>query len=288
MKLGFAGLGRMGELMARNLAEAGFSLVLWTRNVTKAEALGAELGLDVARTPAALAERSDVVLTMLYDDAASRAVHFGEDGLFASDHPKYFIEMGTMSPAHIEELAAGASAGAQVIDAPVSGATQAAHSRALLFMVGADETTIEPLAEIFDAMGKSTMPLGACGHGATMKLAVNAMIHGINQNFSEALNVAKAAGIDPTSAFDVIEASAACPPMLNYRRPIYLQESEEVTFTIALARKDMGLFEDLARQFDIHSPLGAVVLDELQRAESAGFAEQDMAAMLQFNGKETR
>lgn len=85
-------------------------------------------------------------------------------------------------------------------------------------------------------MGKETLCLGHAGGGAVMKLAVNSLIHGINQTLAEAMTLAEAAGIEPEAAFDVIEASAACAPMLKYRRPLYLEESaHEVTFTVALA-----------------------------------------------------
>src|SRR6056297_2715524 len=181
MQIGFAGLGRMGAPMARNLVRAGHGLVLWNRSPEKAAALASELGCAVADSPAALAAGARAVVTMLADDPSSEAVHAGPEGLFAAPGPRWFLEMGTMSPAHIHALAAAAPQGAQVIDAPVSGATQAAQAASLLIMAGCTEADAAPLAPVFQALGRRTICLGATGAGAVMKLSVNALLHGINQ-----------------------------------------------------------------------------------------------------------
>ena len=113
----------MGDPMTRNLAKAGFPLVVWNRTAEKAHVLSAQTGCDVAETPRDLANQSDVVLTMLADDASSVAVHFGIDGLFSGEGAQTIIEMGTMSPGHIAKLVSEAPDGVKVIDAPVSGST---------------------------------------------------------------------------------------------------------------------------------------------------------------------
>jgi 3-hydroxyisobutyrate dehydrogenase len=273
----------MGAEMARNIAGAGFHLTLWNRSSDKAATLAAELGCAVADTPRALAQTCDVVVTMLSDDASSDAVHLGENGLFAGKRARYFIEMGTMSPSHIAALAAASPAGTTVIDAPVSGATRAAADAQLMIMAGCTEAVAKPLMSLFDAMGRKTICLGQTGAGSVMKLAVNSLIHGINQTLSEAMTLAEAAGIGPETAFDVIEASPACAPMLTYRRPLYLDEAaHDVTFTVALARKDMEVTAALARGLGTAMPQGQVTLDILKRAEAQGYAARDMAAILDF------
>jgi len=97
------------------------------------------------------------------------------------------------------------------------------------------------------------------------------------------MTLAEAAGIGPETAFDVIEASPACAPMLTYRRPLYLDEAaHDVTFTVALARKDMEVTAALARGLGTAMPQGQVTLDILKRAEAQGYAARDMAAILDF------
>jgi 3-hydroxyisobutyrate dehydrogenase len=287
MRVGFAGLGRMGAAMASNLVAAGHEVTVWNRSADKAHAFAARTGCAVAGTPAGLSVASEVVVTMLADDAASEAVHSGPDGLFTKKGARFFVEMGTMSPDHVVTLSRMAPDGCIVIDAPVSGATQAAADAQLLIMAGCTETEAAPLVPLLGAMGRRTICLGAPGAGAVMKLAVNALIHGINQTLAEAVTLSEAAGIAPELAFDVIEASAAAAPMISYRRPLYLDEADHaVTFTVALARKDMEVTARLAGAMGTAMPQGAVTLDRLRAAEAAGYGARDMAAMLEFMRKD--
>nr|WP_272212751.1 NAD(P)-dependent oxidoreductase [Marinicella sp. W31]MDC2878666.1 NAD(P)-dependent oxidoreductase [Marinicella sp. W31] len=287
MRIGFAGLGRMGVAMARNLVRAGYDVTVWNRSPGKATRFAAETGASAAATPRELADATDIIITMLADDAASEAVHLGDDGLFAGSAARWFIEMGTMSPNHIVSLAKVAPDGARVIDAPVSGATQAAENAALLIMAGCDEATGAELVPVFDTLGRKTIFLGQTGRGAVMKLAINALIHGINQTLAEAMTLAEAAGIEAETAFDVIEASAAAAPMLKYRRPLYLDEAAHaVTFTVALARKDMEVTAALAQTLGTAMPQGLVTLEKLKEAESVGYGARDMASILNFMREE--
>lgn len=273
--------------MARNLVRAGFDVTVWNRNAAKAKTLAEETGCAIAATPADLATASDVVLTMLADDAASEHVHLGPDGLFAGKGAHTIIQMGTMSPDHIMMLRHQSPSAITIIDAPVSGATQAAQDARLMIMAGCSQTEAAAVAPVLAAMGREVIYLDQPGAGAVMKLAVNALIHGINQTLAEALTLAQAVGIAPARAFDVIEASAACAPMLKYRRPLYLDESaNEVTFTVALARKDMEVTAALARRYGTAMPQGAATLQKLCDAEAAGYGARDMAAMLDFMKRE--
>jgi 3-hydroxyisobutyrate dehydrogenase len=283
MRLGFAGLGRMGAPMAVNLARAGHDVTVWNRSPGPAQRLADMAGVRVADTPHALADGAEVVLTMLADDPASDAVHRGPDGLFAASGPRILLEMGTMSPAHIRALAADAPDGCRVIDAPVSGATAAAEAAQLMIMLGAEDGTAQQLAPVLAPMSRKVIALGAVGAGAVMKLAVNAMIHSLNQTVSEALMLTDAAGIPTAAAFDAIEASAACAPMLGYRRALYLDEAAQaVTFTVDLAAKDMRVTAELADSLGLAMPQARLNLSKLQDAVAAGFGPRDMASMLNF------
>ena len=287
MRVGFAGLGRMGTHMAANLVAAGHEVTVWNRTLGKAQALADRKGCAIAQTPAELANVSEIVLTMLADDRSSETVHLGADGLFAGQGAHVFVEMGTMSPDHIHALAKACPKGCTVIDAPVSGATQAAADAQLLIMAGCSQDTAAWLKPVFEALGRKTICLGQTGAGAVMKLAVNSLIHGLNQTLAEALTLSEAAGIAPEAAFEVIENSAAAAPMLSYRKPLYLNEAgHDVTFTVALARKDMEVTSALADALGTAMPQGAVTLDTLLRAEDAGFGARDMAAMVNFMRKE--
>jgi 3-hydroxyisobutyrate dehydrogenase len=273
--------------MARNLVRAGNAVTVWNRSIEKAQSLATEVGCDVAETPASLVGATEVVVTMLADDPSSEAVHLGAHGLFAGQGAQIFVEMGTMSPDHIAMLVAAAPEGVTVIDAPVSGATKAAAEAKLLIMAGCRQGDATPIIPVFDALGHKTMFLGTVGSGAVMKLAVNSLLHGINQTFAEAMILAEATGIPPETAFEVIENSAACAPMLKYRRPLYLNEADhDVTFTVALARKDMEVTAALAATYGTAMPQGHTTLAKLIEADAAGYGARDMAAMLSFMRKD--
>jgi 3-hydroxyisobutyrate dehydrogenase-like beta-hydroxyacid dehydrogenase len=283
MQLGFAGLGRMGSRMAANLVRAGHDVTVWTRDTAKARAFAQQHGCQSASSPRELAGRVLTIVTMLADDQASSAVHFAEDGLFSGNHALVVLEMGTISPAHVQELAASAPAGSRVIDAPVSGATQAAEDAKLMIMAGCDSDTVAAYASVFNALGRKTFALGTIGTGAVMKLAVNALIHGLNQGLAEAMTLTEGAGIDTETAFDVIENSAAAAPMLSYRRGQYLDEAANpVSFTVKLAQKDMAMLLQLDNNLGVEMPQAEITFDRLRRAGSQGYGARDMAAMLQF------
>ena len=284
-RIGFAGLGRMGAPMAANLARAGFQLSVWNRTPDRAARFAETTDAMVRETPRELAETSDLVITMLTDDVASSEVHDGDDGLLAAGGgATHLIEMGTLSPRHVRDLDAR-SAGARVVDAPVSGSVDAAGSADLMVMVGAEEGGIGPLLPALDAMSREVICLGHLGAGATAKLAVNLLIHGLNQALAESLALAETAGISRADAYRVFERSAAAAPMLGYRKPQYLDEAASpVSFALSLARKDVAVALELAAGLHVAMPQAELNLAQLRAAEEAGLGQRDMAAMVGFVG----
>jgi len=286
MKLGVAGLGRMGVPMAKNLINAGFDIQVWNRNPERSASFATEMQCQIAQTPEALASACDIVITMLADDAASQDVYLGESGLLKGKKAMVFIEMSTVSPNWINRLQSQSSRAA-IIDAPVSGATQAAQAGKLMIMVGGSEEIAQPLLPIFDALGEKTIILGKQSAGATMKLAINSVIHSLNQAAAESLNLAQAAGIELPLAYEALEASAACAPMLRYRKPLYLDErAHQVTFTVGLAAKDVDLATRLAQSLDVQMPQAELNLDILNQASQKGYVNRDMASVISYLKKE--
>ncbi len=292
MRIGFAGLGRMGWPMAANLATSNHELVVWNRSQEKSRSFAQQNNVAYVDVPCLLTSQCDVVITMLADDQASETVHFGEDGLFArldeaeKNKGCIFIEMGTISPDHLETLREKA-VGHRVIDAPVSGATQAATEGALLIMAGATADEVAALSPVFEPLSRDVIPLNNPGAGCVMKLSVNMLIHGINQCLAESMALASSVGIKAEDAFQVIENSAAAAPCLSYRKNLYLDESNHpVSFTVALAKKDMGLALQLAKKNGINMPQSEVTHSQLVSASESGYADRDMAAMIQFISEE--
>jgi 3-hydroxyisobutyrate dehydrogenase len=270
--------------MATNLAAAGFELMVWNRSIDRAEHLAQQTNATVCTTPRELAEHCDVVITMLADDTASEQVHLGETGLFAAaTGARHLIAMGTLSPHHVRQLAAHAGDRHVVLDAPVSGSVDAARDAELMVMVGADDAAIEPVRPVLAAMSREIICLGSIGRGATMKLAINMLIHGLNQTLAESLTLAEAVGIAPADAYRAIEQSAAAAPVIHYRKSLYLHEAASpVSFALSLARKDVALAVELAAEFGVAIPQTQLNLDQLTAAEHAGYGERDMASLVDY------
>lgn len=194
--------------------------------------------------------------------------------------------MGTVSPDHIRELATQTKA--TVIDTPVSGSTPQAKAGTLKIMAGATEDELEPLRPVLDVLGDRVDAMGGQGRAAVMKIAVNMLIHGMNQTLAEALALTDAAGLDRTRAFDIIAGSAAGAPMLSYRRAHYLDEaSQDVSFALGLALKDMQLTLSLADRLGVAVPQSTVTRDRLAAADAVGMSERDMAAMVAHERTDT-
>ncbi|WP_349368755.1 NAD(P)-dependent oxidoreductase [Salinarimonas sp.] len=283
-RIGFAGLGRMGAPMAARLAGAGFPLTLWNRTAATARDLAREIGAAVAATPVALAGASDVVVTMVADDEASRALHLDPGGLAEAAEGRLFVSMATLSPDHVRALGAALAArGGALIDAPVSGSVDAARAGALAVMTGGAPQDVARARPVLQAMSRVVLETGPLGTGATMKIVVNSLIHGLNQTLAEALTLAESAGIATRDAFAVIEHSAAAAPMLGYRKPLYLEpQAHPVTFALDLALKDMGLALALAEAGGVATPQARVTRAVLEEASAAGLGGEDMAAIVPF------
>ena len=196
-RVGILGLGIMGSGMARRLLSSGFELSVYSRNQEKVKPL-ADAGAFAAKSPAEAAAGAQVVLSMVSDDLASRAVWLGEQGGLAGSQPgSVLIESSTLSVGWVRELAAAAAERqCEFLDAPVTGTKPHAESGQLLFLVGGSAQVLETARPVFSVLGRDTIHLGPTGSGALMKLINNflAAVHTVS--FAEALALIKTASFD--------------------------------------------------------------------------------------------
>ena len=249
MRIGFMGLGRMGSLMAANVAKAGFPLSVYNRTPSVAEDFVGAHGGSVAVNPGALAASNDLLISMLADGDALISAYSGPGGVLEGIRPgTVAVDMGTSGPQAVAMVRDRVeSAGGNLIDAPVSGSTPAAEAGKLLIMVGGTESDFEKVREVLEAMGSPVL-VGPAGSAATLKLTVNSILYGLNQALAEGIILAESAGVSPESTLDVLARSAAGAPLVSYRKPQYLDpDGSPVTFTLDLARKDIVLALDQAR-----------------------------------------
>lgn len=274
-RIGFIGLGIMGRPMARNLLAAGYELTVWNRSRPGIDAL-VEAGAAAGDWPKEVAERSDIVLTIVGDAPDVEQVALGEDGLIEGAHDGLIhIDMTTQSPSVTRQIAERyAEAGVELIDAPVSGGEQGAIDGTLSIMAGGKREVFDRCMPVFEAMGKNIVYCGPSGAGQVVKLC-NQVVVGLNNlAMGEALVLAAKAGVEPSTMIEAVRAGAASSWALHNLAPRILDGDFAPGFKIAHQQKDLRLALELADQG--HTPLpGTALVHQLFAALEADGMENE-------------
>jgi 2-hydroxy-3-oxopropionate reductase len=279
--IGLIGLGIMGRPMARNLLKAGYPLIV--HDVTRAavDDLVAE-GATAGTSPRQVAEAVDVLITMLPDSPQVREVYLGPDGAFEALRPGWLaIDMSSIAPSTARELAErAAAAGADMLDAPVSGGDKGAIAGSLSIMVGGTDAAFARAAPIFEALGKTIVHMGPAGAGQVTKVCNQVIVAVVIEAVSEALVLGAKAGVDPARIADVLQGGLAATKVLELRRSNMLGGTFDPGFRVRLHLKDLKNALDLAREIDVALPAAAGV-DQLMRAmAAAGRADYDHSGLI--------
>jgi 2-hydroxy-3-oxopropionate reductase len=282
-RVGFIGLGIMGMPMARNLMEAGYELVLHNRSPEKAEELGKE-GATVAATPREVAEKSDVVITMLPDSPQVREVVAGENGVLEGiSEGALIIDMSTISPVVTEELAeAVKEKGASMLDAPVSGGDVGAIEGTLSIMVGGDEADFQRARSLFETMGKTITHVGPVGAGQVTKAANQVVVALTIEAVSEALVLGSAGGVSPEKILDVLSGGLAGNKVMEVKREKFLSHKFDPGFRSELHHKDLGIALAAGREYGVVLPVTAIVDQMLLSMRRKGWGGEDHSALLRI------
>ena len=216
------------------------AVVVYNRSPARAHELAERIGARVAGTPAEAAAGADVVISMVADDAAVRALYAGPDGVPAGIGPgSVAVDMSTVLPHTIRAIAPAVRArGAGVLDAPVSGSVGGMLSGELTIMAGGDAVDLEHARPVLDRLAKRIFHMGELGSGAAMKLAVNTLIYGLNGAIAEGLVLAERNGIDRALAYDVLAASAAGAPFVVYKRSAFVDPDGHARCLLTGARRE--------------------------------------------------
>jgi 3-hydroxyisobutyrate dehydrogenase-like beta-hydroxyacid dehydrogenase len=231
LRVGIVGLGDMGGGMAERLLAAGFPLTGWNRTRAKAERF-VERGMTLAQTPREVAERSDLIISMVTDNAALDAVLEGPDGVLAGLRPGTILaEMSTTSPTRVRALAERvAERGAQLLDAPVLGSILTLRQGNLLVMVGGPREAYERAEPAFAAIGSTVRHVGEVGQAKALKLAANLNLAVQVVAFSEGIVLAEKMGVDRAVALETLLGGVIASPALKYRMPFVLQPPDYAWF----------------------------------------------------------
>jgi 3-hydroxyisobutyrate dehydrogenase len=267
-RIGFVGTGIMGAPMARNALKAGFTVTVTNRTPARAEPLAKD-GAAVVKTPREVAQRSDIVVTMVPNTPDVEAAVFGADGVAAGAREgMLLIDMSTISPAATREFAERAAKNRppfHTLDAPVSGGELGAIEARLSIMIGGEAADVKRAMPLFEALGKTIVHIGDHGAGQACKLANQIAVAINNLGVSEALVFAASQGIDLEKTRQVIAGGAGSSwAMVNYA-PKMLAGDFRPGFMIDLQQKDLRIVLDNAFADHISVP-GAALVHELYNA----------------------
>ena len=280
-KIGFAGIGLMGQQMTRRLLLAGFPLMIWNRTRDKAKDILAA-GATWGESPKALAEACDVVITMVTDSAASEEVICGPRGVLAGAHPGLtLIDMGSIAPEMSRSIAERARAkGVSMLDAPVTGAPKVASEGKLGIMVGGPPETFEACLPVFQAMGVKVIHVGENGKGTTLKL-INNLIMGVAiEAVAEALVLASKAGIDPNKVVEITSVGGARTGAMEVRGPRMVKHDFSPHFSVNNMYKDLSSAIKLADEVGVSLPATSIAREILRAAKSQGKGAHDSCAVI--------
>jgi len=275
--VGLIGLGLMGGPMGLNLLKAGFPLVVWNRTKSKAGehvAAGATLAAD----PRGVAEKADVLITIVSDPPALENVLFApQTGALAALRPgATLIDSSTVSPDLARRVAA-ACAGCRIdfLDAPVTGGTWGAKSGELVFMVGGKPEVLDRVKPVLEAMGKKFPLLGPNGAGQTVKLGMNLLLALEVDAFAECLALVTGAGVPAEKLMEVFQASMARSGVLDVKAPLMVKGEFPASFPLRLMHKDVRLALELARERNIKLPCGEAAFATYSAVKSAADAARE-------------
>jgi 3-hydroxyisobutyrate dehydrogenase len=280
-RIGFIGLGIMGQGMARNLLKAGFPVRVWNRTASRMEALVAD-GATAGSSPADVAANVDIIITCVSDTPDVEAVILGDEGVIhGAASGALVVDCSTISPQVTKEIAAKlAEKGVRMLDAPISGGSEGAAKGTLSIMVGGDAGDFARAKPAFEAMGKTITHVGPTGAGQTVKLVNQVLVVGNCLAMCEALLLAQAGGVDLQKTFDAISQGAAGSWMFTNRAPQIMRRDWRPGFTVALQQKDLRLVLDAADELGVPLAGTALIFNLYRTLEARGLEQEGNHALV--------
>ncbi|WP_230969681.1 NAD(P)-dependent oxidoreductase [Nitrogeniibacter aestuarii] len=281
MRIGFIGLGDMGASMVRHLMRAGHDVAVWARREASAESVIAD-GAGWCGTPAELARRSELVITMVTGSADVEDLVLRGDGLLAGFEPGgIHVDMSTIAPATARMLAA-CYAERQIgwLDAPVSGGPKGALEASLAIMVGGDEHTFTRSFPVLEILGRSIVRIGENGAGQVAKACNQMIMVAAIEAAAEAMNLAKANGVDPAKVRQALMGGSAASRVLEVMGERMVTGHFERGVDCRLHHKDFRILLGEAHELGAPLPIASVVWQQLNALMGRGGARLDTAALV--------
>ncbi|MCJ1994384.1 NAD(P)-dependent oxidoreductase [Lactococcus piscium] len=283
-KIGFIGLGVMGHAIAANLLADGYDLYVYNRTASKADDLVAN-GAHLTATPKAVAEASELIITMVGYPTDVKAVYFDKStGIFSGiSAGKLVVDMTTSTPTLAKEIAEKASElGALALDAPVSGGDIGAKNRTLTIMTGGDRLAYDRLADVFSKIGKKSQYFGGAGSGQHVKMANQIGIAGTMTALSELLVYAKAAGLPLEAVIETLSAGGANTWSLTNYGPRILKEDYSPGFFVKHFIKDLKIALEESEKMGLTLPATQGALSLYEQLADKGYEDAGTQALIKL------
>lgn len=288
-KIGFVGLGRMGANMARRLKDCGYTVsgVFDIDDEVKV-GLANELGATACPTLAEVTACSDIVFTVVTNNAAMDSIFFGDDNLFTGAKDTLFINCATLSPdVHRKLETEAAKVGAESLEACMASSIPQARNGELYLMIGGNQETFKAIKPMLDDMSKDLSYVGEAGKAAEVKALVNMVMNINTAALAEGLGLGEALGLDLEMLCKVFSQTGANSRVLETDAEDMLGRDHECYFSAEHAAKDSGIALDLAAKHGLNMPLAAATLEQYKRMIDLGLGDYDKSgiAELTFPGR---
>ncbi|MCP1102940.1 3-hydroxyisobutyrate dehydrogenase-like beta-hydroxyacid dehydrogenase [Aequitasia blattaphilus] len=279
-KIGWIGLGNMGNPMSQNLLKAGHEVTVWNRTKSKADEVLAA-GAKWADSPKAVTEASDVIFTMVSNGPTLHAVNFGDEGVVAGlASGKIVIDMSTVAPSESAAVNDAIEAkGCKFLKCPVTGSTALAQNATLGVLGSGDKASFDEVTPLLACMSAKQTYFGAGEEARVLKLAINSILAAQMQLFAEGIVLCEKAGLDVAEAGEAIAGSAVGSPLYGYKHKMVAEGQYAPAFSANMMIKDLDLAFDAAKQYNAAMPTVALTRQSLQAAVATDKGDLDFAVL---------
>jgi 3-hydroxyisobutyrate dehydrogenase len=281
MKIGLIGTGRLGGGMVERLINVGHDVYIWNRSLEKAQPL-VKLGATLMASPAMVAEKAEITLSVLTDAGAIDAAYSGPNGILSANlKGRVLIEMSTVRPETQIALSAKViAAGGEFVECPVGGTVGPAREGTLLGLVGGEDLSVKKVLPLLQQMCRRVEHVGPVGSGSSLKLAINLPLLVYWESLSEAIALAERIGLDPERLLDILSDTSGAPNAMKARAPkiaaaLKSGQAGATFFNIDSIRKDLRTMVEEGKSLGYSLPVAQAALSSYDRSSEAGFGDCD-------------
>ena len=282
-KVGIIGTGMLGEAVGLHLLDSKYEVTVYNRTKDKIENL-VKHGAIAVETPKDVAEKSDIVITVVKDASAVSDVAFGNNGIIHGKHDGLTVaDMSTINPNSAKEISQKFSdSGISFLEIPVMGGPNVAIDGKLVMMISGNEKTYEKFSDVFDTIAEKTFFLGESGTAHSIKLAMNLQIAMLALSLSEGITLTRKAGFDPEIFLKILNSTYFKTGMSEKKAYRMIKDNFEPTFTLQNLKKDLDTINEAAESFNVELSMSKMASKVYQNAMDAGFGDIDYTGILAY------